>query len=212
MKKLIKISDYYYVVDDEAERKEGDFLQFTVLKDNSPFICKWINDADLCKEYNHGVVVKRHFDILGEKGNKIIATTNHNLLLPQITNASDDMVGKEVEVKFYPVLNTVDIKPISKETSTNEILEYKPWSNLMANANGFNSLQEQEEWINKGCPETLEYKIGDFVRIQTSVDNINVGTITDINCIGNNDIEIDDCYYIKSSDIIEILPQEKIIL
>lgn len=41
---------------------------------------------------------------------------------------------------------------------TNETLEDKPWSNLMANTNGFNSIKEQEEWINKGCPniETLE--------------------------------------------------------
>lgn len=132
MNTLIKKSDYYYVIDDKSEIKEGDFLQFTVLKDNSPFISKWINDDDLCKEYNHGVVIKSHFNILGEKGNKVIATTNPSLPLPQITNVSNDMIGKEVEIEFksYPDdkdmikgWKEVIIKPINKGTSTNETLE-----------------------------------------------------------------------------------------
>jgi hypothetical protein len=57
---------------------------------------------------------------------EIIATTNPSLPLPQIANASDDIVDKEVEVEFTEeyVMGSLDepitiaiLKPISKETS-----------------------------------------------------------------------------------------------
>jgi hypothetical protein len=123
MQKLIKISDYYYVVDNKAEIV--------------PEITWCINkNEDTLYIPNCGT------SSTAEYWNKIIATTNPSLPLPQITNASDDMVGKEVEVEFKP-LTLIDsyiseiaiLKPISKglrlpdddifgvETSINGTLE-----------------------------------------------------------------------------------------
>jgi hypothetical protein len=130
MKKLIKI-DYYYVIDDTAEIKEGDYWTSLLQSSNlskSIHICKniafnnptFLNDKDCDTEV------------------KVICSTNPNLPLPQITNASDDMVDKEVEVEFKTIEvpissygisyamgkgepNTEEkevaiLKPISKET------------------------------------------------------------------------------------------------
>ena len=144
MKKLIKISDYYYVIDDKAEIRKNDWLIENNIYVNKVYSC----EGTLLR---HDVNLNR---------DKIICSTNPSLPLPQITNASDELVGKEIEVEFiYEIhsyyrasdtkidkfksiqkrddyayelelmnftthyVDTVILKPISKETSTNETLE-----------------------------------------------------------------------------------------
>lgn len=82
---------------------------------------------------------------------KICCSTNPNIPLPQITNPSDNMVGKEIEVEIIHNWLELDdkepsdfaiIKPISKETSTNETLE-----------------EVAEQSYSKQCnPDTSEYE------------------------------------------------------
>ena len=115
MKKLIKVSDYYYVVDDKAEIKEGDY--YISYSTDPKIICAGLNPP----QPNSG------------RASKIIATTNFLLPLPQITNASDDMVGKE--------------------TSTNETLEevaekeLKPMLCGNWNHNCFNNENLIDVWV-----------------------------------------------------------------
>lgn len=90
MKKLLKVSDYYYVVDDEAEIKEGNYFLDMYNKQESGIQQCTRTHADIVNTKDKGVLC-----------NKIIATTNPSIPLPQITNASDDMVGKEVEVEIF---------------------------------------------------------------------------------------------------------------
>lgn len=124
MKKLIKRSDYYYVVDNKAEIKNVavsthvDYGQLIPDRIN-----KIIEDVVYFESGCTGI-----FEALIE----VIATTNPLLPLPQITNASDElevMVGKEVEVNLYNPIGSngkvdytatvCNIIPISKETRCN---------------------------------------------------------------------------------------------
>jgi hypothetical protein len=123
MKKLIK-TEYYYVVDDKSEIKEGDLF---INLDNTIFTCTRENIHVICNT----LIYK-----------KIIATTNPSLPLSQITNASNDMVGKEVEVKFTEgwiktgvyadngddycePIEVAILKPISKCTTKSFCLDIK---------------------------------------------------------------------------------------
>lgn len=81
MKKLIKISDYYYVINDKDRIKEGDVV-YNKHNNSTP---------------NHIHIQKGvHNDI---SDMKVIATTSISLPLPQITNASYELIDKEVEVE-----------------------------------------------------------------------------------------------------------------
>lgn len=131
MKRLIKISDYYYVVDDKAEIKEGDIVLVEI--QFNPSLIQTVKKITESRVYYK----EGGFDIspnLGEELPKIIATTNPSLPLPQIINASDDMIDKEVEIfnKSYEdhINGLVTLKPISKETSTNKTLLQFPSNNL----------------------------------------------------------------------------------
>jgi len=117
MKNLLKISDYYYVVDDNDSNDEkgygltlGKYIihKNEILKVTEKLL---LNISDL--RYNKHI---------------IYATTNPSLPLPQIINASDELVGKEVEIMLEPNIITkfgvnevqdvfAFLKPISKETS-----------------------------------------------------------------------------------------------
>jgi hypothetical protein len=140
MKKLIKISDYRHVIEDKMEIKEGDY-----------YICE---ENKLEDNY---IIVKNYYKNFQFKDltnvTKIIATTDPSLPLPQITNASDELVGKEVEVEFKTIEvpissygisyamgkgepNTEEkevaiLKPISKETISDERLNDFTEENLM---------------------------------------------------------------------------------
>ena len=140
MQKLIKISDYYYIVDDKAEIKKDDYKQ-----------CQFT--GDISKFPN------------GQHQHKVIATTNPLVNTFMILDIDKELIDKEVQVTFERVYFEKEstiiaiIKPISKETSTNETLEeatkqycwnkYKPNRRLYAIA--------LEEYIAgyKHCEKTM---------------------------------------------------------
>lgn len=151
MQKLIKVSDHYYVIDNKI------MVGNRIISLN-PDDYGYIQTMPVFAAQLNLPAISWFKSIL--------ATTNPSLPLPQITNTSDDMVGKEVEVEIYQGINLLDeerllcnIKPISKETSTNETLEeatkqycwnkYKPNRRLYAIA--------LEEYIAgyKHCEKTM---------------------------------------------------------
>jgi hypothetical protein len=167
MKKLIEILNYYYVIDTDAEIKNWDYC----INNNTLYIV-------------HNIYPKQHkieifnpdtnesINTLILKINKVIATNNTWLKeLPQITNVSNDMVDKEVEIeldtkcfgnncRFNTTCNTCKeykqvtiLKPISKETSNDIIIieEFSSMTNETKTA--INILLE-----NRKTNETLEYE------------------------------------------------------
>ena len=151
MKKLIKISDYYYVIDDKAEIKIGTWYQENNHIDEEFGTIRQF----LSNDTHNPNVCCAHF----------IATTNPSLPLPQITNPNDDMVGKEVEVDFqdYQLENYISeiaiIKPISKETSFNSCATCKYFhTECTERQRKYNATSNNECWEeNKtSTNETLE--------------------------------------------------------
>lgn len=182
MKKFIKL-DYYYVVDNKTEIKEGDWYIFK----NS--IYQSCSNGDKIISY------------------KVIATTNPNLPLPQIANASDELVGKEVEVVFYPDYTespaafeygtgkeVCRIKPISKETSA-ETLEETAEQYAKSQLEFDNNLTRldlsniEKDWLNgyKHCEKTMYSESEVLELLDCAINNcytndeVGVGTLF-INC------------------------------
>ena len=136
MQKLIKISDYYYIVDDKAEIKKDDYKQ-----------CQFT--GDISKFPN------------GQHQHKVIATTNPLVNTFMILDIDKELIDKEVQVTFERVYFEKEstiiaiIKPISKETSTNETLEEVAWKK-------YNTKTQEDEGLRdafiagyKHCEKTM---------------------------------------------------------
>ena len=116
MKKLIKISDFYYVIDTEALIDENDYY----LSEN--------------------LIYKSTFEFNGyprAKKDKVEATTNPLIPLPKIIELSDELellIGKEIKIEiiynWFKLENKENKKitdiAIIKPISTNESLEFEP--------------------------------------------------------------------------------------
>lgn len=92
---------------------------------------------------------------------KVIATTNTSLSLPQLTEKSikliiqNDLNLNNFDIEFFYPEDEIEIPDYTKKIA-NLFKTPNSYSELMANMNGFDTIEEQEEWINENCTETLE--------------------------------------------------------
>ena len=150
MQKLIKLSNYYYVVDDKAEIK--DLGEYYIDNDEPNKVVKIKHKFHL-QQVNYG--------ILKSECAKVIATTNPLVNTFMILDIDKELIDKEVQVTFERVYFEKEstiiaiIKPISKETSTNETLEEVAWKK-------YNTKTQEDEGLRdafiagyKHCEKTM---------------------------------------------------------
>ena len=92
MQKLIKLSNYYYVVDDKAEIK--DLGEYYIDNDEPNKVVKIKHKFHL-QQVNYG--------ILKSECAKVIATTNPLLETSMILDIDKELIDKEVQVTFESV-------------------------------------------------------------------------------------------------------------